>query len=74
MYDDGGGCSGKDADVSKKIQRQAWGALDLTVRWTDQLLLYSTLCFLLGTYCTIKLLFYYWHQTAAIIDNRYSKG
>ena len=58
----------------KEIQRQAWGGLDLTVRWTDQLLLYSTLCFILGTYCTIKLLFYYWHQTAAIIDNRYSKG
>lgn len=47
MYDDGGGCSGKDADVSKKIQRQAWGGLDLTVRWTNQLLLYSTLCFLI---------------------------
>lgn len=41
MYDDGGGCSGKDAAVSKTNQRQPWGGLDLTVRCTDQLLLYS---------------------------------
>lgn len=55
MYDDGGGCSGKDAAVSKKkYQRERWGLrLDGGVHKTS---FYCILRILFGTYNQIVIL------------------
>lgn len=73
MYDDGGGCSGKDAAVSKKkYQRERWGLrLDGGVHRPASIVFY-----VFYSVHTIRLLFYYWYwyQTAAIFKRLAERG